>query len=207
MNAMQAYGELLAFKRPVVETREVATRLRTSSSNATHMLRSAERAGLVRHLRHGLWGLEADLDPNVIVPYLTVPYPAYISLWSALAHHEMIEQIPRQTYVASLDRSRVIATSIGDYSIHHLAPEIFGGFTGDPGNGYIASPEKALFDSIYVRVPRGGRAYFPEISIPDGFQHAELEMWTQKIPSRRLRTMVSRGLERALTQAALDLDP
>ncbi|HMC49442.1 MAG TPA: hypothetical protein VKH20_02265, partial [Solirubrobacterales bacterium] len=29
-------------------------------------------------------------------PYLTSPLPSYISLFSALAEHEMIEQIPRQ---------------------------------------------------------------------------------------------------------------
>lgn len=206
MNATQAYGELLALKRPVVETREAATRLRTSSSNAIHMLRSAERAGLVRQLRHGLWAIDPNVDPIVVAAYLTVPYPAYISLWSALARHDMIEQIPRQIYVASLDRTREISTSIGDYSIHHLAPELFGGFTGDPSTGYIASPEKALFDSVYIRVPRGGRAYFPEITLPEGFQHAELEAWTRKISSARMRTLVSRGLQQVLTQSALDLD-
>jgi predicted transcriptional regulator of viral defense system len=29
------------------------------------------------------------------VPYLTAPRPAYVSLWSALARHGMIDQIPR----------------------------------------------------------------------------------------------------------------
>lgn len=206
MNATRAYGELRALKAPVVETREAATRLRTSSSNATHLLRSSERAGLVRHLRHGLWAMDPNVDPNVVAPYLTVPYPAYVSLWSALAHHDMIEQIPRQIFVASLDRTRQIQTSIGDYSIHHLAPELFGGFAGSPSEGYIAAPEKALFDSVYVRAPRGGRSYFPEITLPDGFDHAELEMWTQKIPSARMRTLVSRGLQQVLKQSALDLD-
>jgi predicted transcriptional regulator of viral defense system len=206
MRATQAYGELLALKRPVVETREVAARLRTSSSNATHMLRSTERAGLVRHLRHGLWAVDPSVDPNVVAPYLTVPYPAYVSLWSALAHHDMIEQIPRKIYVVSLDRTREISTSIGDYSIHHLAPELFAGYTGDPGHGWVASPEKALFDTVYIRAPRGGRPYFPEIALPEGFQRAKLEAWTQKISSARLRTLVSRSLQQALTQAALDLD-
>lgn len=206
MNGTQAYGELLALKRPVVETREAATRLRTTSSNTTHLLRSAERAGLVRHLRHGLWAVDPDVDPNVVAPYLTVPYPAYVSLWSALAHHDMIEQVPRQIFVASLDRTRQIQTSVGDYSIHHLAPELFGGFTGDAGGGHMATPEKALFDSVYIRAPRGGRAYFPEITLPESFDHSDLEMWTDKIPSPRMRTLVSRGLRQVCEQSSLDLD-
>jgi predicted transcriptional regulator of viral defense system len=206
VNGTRAYSQLRALKRPVVETREAATRLRTSSSNATHLLRSAEHAGLVRHLRHGLWAMDPNVPAEVVAPYLTVPYPAYVSLWSALAHHDMIEQIPGQVFVASLDRTRQIQTSLGDYSIHHLAPELFGGFTGAPDDGYMATPEKALFDSVYIRAPRGGRAYFPEIILPQGFQHGELEQWTQKISSARMRTLVSRGLDRVLEQSSLDLD-
>lgn len=198
MNATQAYGELLALDRPIVETREAATRLHTSSSNVTHLLRSSERAGLVRRLRHGLWAIDPNVDPIVAAPYLTVPYPAYVSLWSALDRHDMIEQIPRQTFVASLDRTRRIETSIGVYSVHHLAPDIFGGFTGSPDVGYVASPEKALFDTVYIRAPRGGRAYFPELTLPDGFDESELNRLTQKIPSPRMRTLVARGLQQVL---------
>ena len=205
MNAIQAHGELLALKRPVLETREAATRLRTSSSNATHMLRASERAGLVRHLRHGLWAMDPNVDPRVVAPYLTAPYPAYVSFWSALAQHDMIEQIPGQISVASLDRTRQIRTSIGDYSIHHLAPAIFGGFTGSPNDGYIASPEKALFDTVYIRAPRGEPAYFPEITLPDAFDRVELDTWVRQIPAARMRTLVARGLERVLEQASLDL--
>lgn len=206
MNATQAYGELLGLGRPVVETREAATRLRTSSSNASHVLRSTERAGLVRRLRHGLWALDPDVDPVVVAPYLTVPYPAYVSLWSALARHDVIEQIPRQVFVVSLDRTRKIDTAIGVFSIHHLAPEVFGGFTGSPEQGYLATAEKALFDTVYVRAPRGGRAYFPEITLPEGFDHGELESWANRIPSSRMRTLVKRGLAQVLAQAALDRD-
>jgi predicted transcriptional regulator of viral defense system len=206
VNATQAYGQLLALGRPVVETREAAARLRTSSSSATHMLRSMERAGLVRRLRHGLWAIDPGVDPDVVAPYLTAPYPAYVSLWSALARHGIIEQIPRQVFMVSLDRGRRIETSLGTYSIHHLAPELFGGFTGSPTEGYVATQEKALFDSVYLRAPRGGRTYFPEIALSDGFDRGELEAWTEKIPSARMRTLVERGLEQVLGQAALELD-
>jgi hypothetical protein len=111
----------------------------------------------------------------------------------------MIEQIPAQVFVVSLGRSRRIDTAFGQYSMHHLAPEVFGGFEGDPEHGYLATPEKALFDTLYVRAPRGGRAYFPELSLPDGFDAAELLRWRDLIPSPKLRTIVARGIERVLT--------
>jgi predicted transcriptional regulator of viral defense system len=175
MKAIDAYGDLLRLGRPVIETREAATRLRTSSSNTTHLLRSAEQAGLVVHLRHGLWALNPKVDPFVVAPYLTVPYPAYISFWSALGRHGMIEQISARVNVASLDRTREIDTAIGFFSIHHLAPEMFGGYEGSPEHGYTATPEKALFDTIYIRAPRGGQAFFPELTLPKDFDRDQMD--------------------------------
>jgi hypothetical protein len=78
----------------------------------------------------------------------------------------MIEQIPRQISVASLDRAQRITTSVGTYSVHHLAPELFGGYRGSEKTGYLATPEKALFDTVYVRAAAGSRAFFPELCSP-----------------------------------------
>lgn len=202
MRATEAYGEMLKLGRPVVETREAATRLSTSTSNASHLLRSTEEAGLVRHLRQGLWALDPDVDPFVVAPYLTAPFPAYVSFWSALARHGMIEQIPRRIFVASLGRARAVTTAIGTYSVHQLVPELFAGYDGTPERGYLASPEKALFDSVYVRAPRGASMFFPELSLPPNFDDKQLEQWVGQIQRPRLRTLVSRGLHAALEQAA-----
>ncbi|MCC6833049.1 MAG: hypothetical protein IT200_17080 [Thermoleophilia bacterium] len=199
MTGSQAYGRLRAFGRPVIETREAATLLQISPSNASHLLRSLGAAGLVRRIRHGLWAIDTATDPFVIAPYLTVPYPAYVSLWSALAAHDMIEQIPARVFIVSLGRSRRIDTGFGHYSVHHLAPEVFGGFEGDAEHGYLATPEKALFDTLYVRAPRGGRAYLPELTLPNGFDAGELVRWRDLIPIPKLRTIVGRGIDRVLT--------
>ena len=204
MRTADAFSELRRMGRPIVETREAAARLRTSTSNTSHLLRSIEEAGLVRRLRHGLWALDPDIDPSVVAPYLTAPFPAYLSLWTALARHDMIEQIPRQVFAATLDRTRKVPTAVGTYSFHHLAPEVFSGFEGTTDGGYMATPEKALFDTVYVRAPRGARPYFPELSLPPGFEPARFEPWTDAIESQRLRTLVSRGLDNALAQAASD---
>lgn len=199
--ATDVYADLLQIGRPVVETREAAARLRTSVSNASHRLRSIEETGLVRRIRHGLWTLDPAVEPIVVAPYLTAPFPAYVSLWSALAMHDMIEQIPRQIFVASLDRTRTIKTTVGNYSVHHLLPELFDGFDGCPERGYLATPEKALFDSVYVRTPRGGRVFFPELSLPERFDERQLKQWVEQITRPRLRTLVRRGLDAALSQA------
>ena len=194
MRTADAYGDLLKLGRKVVTTREAAARWRSEQRTTGKRLQALERAGLVRHLRRGLWSLDPNLDPLVLPPFLTAPLPAYVSFWSALAHHGMIEQIPRQIWVASLARPRKITTSIGNYEIHQLAPELFAGFTGTEDQGYLAEPEKALFDTVYVRAAAASRAYFPELSLPPGFSRAKTKGWVKSIASPRLRTLVSRRL-------------
>jgi predicted transcriptional regulator of viral defense system len=201
MKPTDAYADLLRLNRPVVETREAATRLGLSVPAASQQLRSLERSGIVRRLRRGLWLLRPDSEPFALPAYLTAPYPAYVSLWSALARHAMIEQVPRQVYVASLARTRQVQTSIGDFSIHHLAPELFGGYAPMREGGHLATPEKALFDTVYLLTPRGGEVRLPELELPEDFDEDQLHEWTHRIHRPRLRTMVRRELTTALRRA------
>ncbi len=201
MRPTDALGDLLRFGRPFIETREAAVRLGVSTARASQLLGSLEQAGLVRRLRRGLWALRSDVDPFTVPPYLTAPFPAYVSFWSALARHGMIQQVPRQIFVASLDRPRRVTTAVGTFSIHHLAPEVFGGYEGSDERGYLATAEKALFDTVYLRTPRGGRIRLPELELTEQFQERKLEEWTSRIARPRLRTLVSRGLDQVLAAA------
>lgn len=206
MKPANAYGDLLRMNRAILTTREAAARWQTAQGTAGRRLRAMEEAGLVRRLRRGLWALDPDLAPFVLVPYLTAPFPAYVSFWSALSHHDMIEQIPRQISVASLTRAQRITTTVGTYEVHHLAPELFGGYDGSEESGYLATPEKALFDIVYVRAASGSRAFLPEFSLPQDFDDAQIREWTGRIEGARLRTLVSRRLREVLRQASRE-DP
>lgn len=202
MKATDALSELYQLGRPVIETREAAARLGRSTSRASQILRSLEDSGLALQLRHGLWTLRHDLDPFVLPPYLTAPFPSYVSFWSALARHGIIEQVPRQIFVASLGRPRRVPTSIGTYSIHHLAPGLFDGYQGSDDVGYLATPEKALFDTIYLRAPRGGPIQTPELELPKSFREDKMSKWTKQVSPPSLQTRVSRSLAKALATAA-----
>ena len=200
-SATAAYADLLGMGPRVMQTREAAARLGMSISAASRLLSRLEHSGLVRRLRRGLWALSPDIDPFTLPPYLTAPFPAYVSFWSALARHDMIEQVPRRIYVASLARTRRITTSDGDYSIHHVAPEVFGGYREVDGRGQLATPEKALFDTAYLLAPRGGKVYLPELRLPKGFAQAETRYWTNRIRDRRIRTLVGKRLKSTLAGA------
>jgi predicted transcriptional regulator of viral defense system len=201
VKASEAYGDLLRMGRKVMTTREAAARWRTSTAVTTRRLGGLEKDGLVLRLRRGLWAIDPQIKPITLAPYLTAPLPAYVSLFSALYEHGAIEQIPRSVSVISLDRTREIETAISRFSIHHIAPELFGGFEGDEEQGYLATVEKAIFDLAYIRAAAGSKAFFPELHLTRKVRRAELRRWTQMIESRRLQTLVSRNLRAALSPA------
>jgi len=200
----QSYATLEQLRRPVVTTREASVALGLDPSAATHALTRLAEAGLVRRLRHGLWQVGAGtLDPLLVLPALTQPYPSYVSLWSALFGHGMIEQIPRSVYAVSLGRARSISTEAGEFHVHHVAPDLYGGAEGGASLlAGTATPEKALFDTVYLLSARSGTVSLPELELPDGFDATEEWWWVDRIPAGRLRTMVSRELDRILVGAA-----
>lgn len=203
MRTSERYARLEALGRPVITTAEVAVVWGSSVNTATVALARLADAGLVRRVRHGIWKVgPGAVDPRDVLPVLTHPYPSYVSLWSALFEHGMIEQIPTSLYAASLDRSRTVPTSGGEFSLHHIHPELFGGIEGQTGTrAGTATPEKALFDTVYLLSARGGSVTLPEVELSEGFAEADLWRWVERVPSTRLHTMVEHGLRRTLDTA------
>jgi len=198
VKAAEAYAELRRIGRPLFTTREAATLWRDQPASTSRRLGKLEKAGLVVRIRRGLWALDPEIEPRMVGPYLTAPLPSYLSLFSVLAEHGMIEQVPGQISIVSLARPRRILTSLGLYVVHQLTPDLFGGFAGSEGHGYLARPEKALFDLVYVRAAAGSRAHLPELSLPGNFDRGELSRWSERIENRRLRTLVHRRLRELL---------
>jgi len=200
MRATAAYAELLQLNRPVVRTSEAAARLRLPKYAATKILKQLADDGVVVLLRRGLWALTRQVDPYTLPEYLTAPYPSYISTWTALYQHGMIDQVPRSIYVASLDRARRLHTPVGLYVIQHVGPAVFGGFRSRNGVR-MATPEKALFDAVYITGARGVRfTYLPELELAPSFRRGEIRRWVRRIPAKRLRTIVTNRLEEILSQ-------
>lgn len=187
---------------PTVTTGEAAAALNVSTSQASRLLRTLEASGLARHVRYGLWIIGSDpIDPRALVEEITRPYPAYVSFDSALSAHGMIDQVPRGISVASLDSAKRVRTELGTYAVHHLPPELFGGWIERDGIK-VARPEKALFDLAYVSAVHSGRPRrIPELDLPAGFDSDELDRWLTRIHSPRVRTLTSRALRYSLGRA------
>lgn len=191
MTDVEALLRIRRFGAPVATTADIAAVLQTSVDNANKTLNRLARQGVARPVSRGVWAFVDDLDPKLVVHHLTAPWPSYVSLLTALRHHGMLSQIPQMIYVASLGRARVIETRGETYSIHTLAPEVFGGFEVMPSGAHVATPEKALFDVFYLSGSKGRTfASLPEVELTPRFDFKRVRDWARKIPSQRLRSIV-----------------
>jgi predicted transcriptional regulator of viral defense system len=202
MNQIDALQRLRALAAPVVETRDVAALLQVSTSNATTILRRLAQQGMIVHLNRGRWLVNEKIDHLALPELISAPYPAYISLQSALFHHGLIEQIPSVIYAVTPARPRRLRTPLGTISFHRMPPVLFKGFElSSRSDAKIATPEKALFDLFYL-APGRSRVFSnqPELTIPRRFEWRRLKEYTTLVKSSGRRAYIAERI-RALKSA------
>ena len=200
MTSLHALSTIARIEAPVFHTSDAAATLRVSPAYASTVLARLASAGHLVRLRRGVWAFGDRVDPLALPEHLTFPFPAYVSLQSALYLRGMISQVPSVTYAVSLARTRRFTTPVGTVSVHHVAPRFFFGFeeAGEQG-GRLATPEKALVDFLYLRPARSKlfRA-LPELEWPRAFSARVARSIVGRIEPARRRTHVSRRLEQLL---------
>lgn len=203
MKSTEALSALRRVGKPVVSTREAALVGDLSPVAMSQTLRRLAESGLVTCVSKGVWNVgEGQATYEEVLPVLTNPYPSYLSLWTALFRHGMIEQIPRSVSAVTLGRSKRISTTLGLFDIHHIPLELYGDVQGETGvSAGIARPEKALFDTVYFLSNRCADVTLPELELPEGFSSEVVNGWVEKIVSRRLQTLTRNNLERVLQTA------
>jgi predicted transcriptional regulator of viral defense system len=201
MNAAVALARLQALGKPVLTSDDAVLALGVQRSAATHMLKRLAGAGLLKRIRHGLWTTDPKLDPLLLPEYLTAPFPSYVSFQSALFFHGMVSQIPHVIFVASLAQTRRVRTSLGTFSIHRVAPSVFGGYEiVKPSGVRLATPEKALLDTLYLAPTRSRLfAHLPEVELPKHFDRDRLRSWVRRIPAGLRRKAVEQRVDAVLS--------
>lgn len=200
MRLVDALGALESLDAPAFTTRDAASRLGVPNAHASVSLARLRAAGRVVRLRHGVWALPNRVDALALPECLTAPFPAYVSLQSALYLHGMVSQVPAVTYAVTLARTRRFVTPLGTVSLHHVRPTFFFGYE-DAGRsgGRLATPEKALVDFLYLAPARSGlfRA-LPEVEWPRTFRASVARSMVNRIELAGRRTAVARSLEELL---------
>jgi predicted transcriptional regulator of viral defense system len=182
-------------KRPFFSTTEASLILDVSSQSASQILGALAEHKLIGNVRRGQWSLDPMPKPIGYASWVTAPAPAYVSLQTALHQRGLIQQIPSMIYVVSLAKTQRVKTAIGTYTVHQIAPALFGGFE-QQGEVRLATAEKAIFDFLYLSRGRSGLfAGLPEVDLPEGFSAEQVRRWVDRVPNASVRSRVHANVE------------
>jgi len=195
MTARAFYKKLAGQKR--ITTRGAAQLTGLSVPAASMALRRLAADGLSVPLKKGAWLVgTAASRPGALVTAAADPYVAYLSGSSALRLHGRIQQIPQSHFAVTLGRPRVVAMAAGSVNLHHIHARLFDGYEFDArADGFVASPEKALFDIAYLAAMNRSHvsANLPETDLK-GICWKEIRVWLDRIATPRIREAVTREL-------------
>lgn len=120
-----------------------------------------KKAGKIYQLRRGLYCLAPPFQKVKPHPFLVANrlIPAsYVSLQSALAYYGLIPEHVTMTTSVTTARPAHWETSLGIFDFRRIQVDFFDGYRfvdlGEKQRAFVATPEKALLDLIYL-VPGG----------------------------------------------------
>lgn len=112
--------------------------------------------GYIVQLRNGVYAFKEWIkSPNSNFIASCVMYrPSYITGYSALAYYGMIPEFVAQTTCATTLKTCSFTNELGTFVYRHLKFELFCGYMPVKGSSqrsfFMASPEKALLDLLYL---------------------------------------------------------
>jgi len=130
------------------------------------------RAGWLYQLRRGVYALAPPYQkvrPHPFVVANALVRGSYVSLQSALAYYGLIpEHTPQVTSVTTARPGRW-ETPLGDYAFRHVQTAWFHGYRrlalDHEQAAFVATPEKALLDLIYLQPDGEAPAYLETLRL------------------------------------------
>ena len=160
MSAAKLISLMQTHKLRIFTTRDMVSLTHMTQTAVTQSLYRLAKQGMLVRIKRGVWvnKLMDNINPFEAVPFLTAPWPAYVSLHSALADYGVIEEIPHIIYAVTAHLPKNVSTPVGTFHIHHLNKRLIWGYDVKQfgsGSYPIADPEKAFLDLVYLSlVPR-----------------------------------------------------
>jgi len=198
MNQSEALAKLRALYSTAFTTRDAAHLLGVTVNATAKLLDRLARVGLLVRIMRGRW-VVPDKFNRLCLPELVAGESTYVSMQSALSFHGMIDQIPSCVYGVTCGRGMVQETPLGRVSLHHVTPEFYTGYDTPTDIAWlkIATPEKALVDTLYLRMSsKGDFKSLPELEFPDEFDWKQAEKFASLSQNKSRRTMMLEALER-----------
>lgn len=128
--------------------------------------------GRLIKLHKGLYQL-ADPYIKIIPEKFTIANKikshSYVSLQSALAYHDMIPEFVAEITSVTSGRPQIIETPVGRFAYRHIKKNLFNGFRltklSSDQYAFIAVPEKALLDLVYLTSKGESEAFLAELRL------------------------------------------
>jgi predicted transcriptional regulator of viral defense system len=129
------------------------------------------KAGHLIPLKRGIYLFAPHFQKVVPSPYLVASVltsPSYVSLEKALEFHGLIPEAVFTMTSVTTKRPGLFETPLGKFEYSHVRSCLFWGYSSVTFNGqmgFMAHPEKALLDLIYLRSPRLTTHYLDELRL------------------------------------------
>lgn len=165
------------------------------------------RSGKLYQLRRGLYSLAPPYQKVIPHPFLIANQllpGSYVSLQSALAYYGMIPELVAVTTSITTSRPLTYQTPFGQFDYHHIQVDWFRAYRivdlGNDQRAFIASPEKALLDLIYLQAGGDSENYLRALRLQaldqiDGEQLRQLASDTGRPKLLRALHVIERIIE------------
>jgi len=118
------------------------------ASMRVQVSRLCKRGKLVR-LKQNLYTFP-DLHPNAFVLGQKIVAPSYYSLESVLSWNGIIPEGTSAYTLITTQKTQEYSNIFGTFSYRHLSPDFFFGVDKRKDGAFVAVPEKALLDYLYL---------------------------------------------------------
>jgi len=159
------------------------------------------KAGRLYQLRRGLYTLAPPFQKVRPHPFLLanrIVRGSYVSLQSALAYYGLIpEHVPVTTSVTT-GRPGIWDTPLGRYQFRHIQPDLLTGYRrtllAEGQEAFVAIPEKALLDLIYLEPGAETPEYLQELRLQhmDRLDLGELRRQAEDMGKPKVRRAAER---------------
>jgi hypothetical protein len=140
--------KLRAFNKPYFTAADLGRILGLKKESLYVTLHRLVKSGVLVRLRKNAYKLFLDYSDTERAAN-ELYFPSYLSFESALSAYGILSQIPYTLTFATPRPSKRIAIGATEVIYRHLKRDLFFGYTLEDGK-YIATPEKALLDELYL---------------------------------------------------------
>ncbi len=157
------------------------------------------KAGRLYQIRRGLYALAPPyqkVKPNPFLVANRMVRASYVSCQSALEFHGLIPEHTPVVVSITTSRPGRWETPLGVFEFRHIKKEFFSGFQmtdlGGEQKAFIATPEKALLDLIYLQPGGDAESYLNELRLEN----------LEKLDLKSLQQMATKSGSPKLVRAA-----